>query len=230
MLSKKLANFLHKYGFRSARKFTLFCFSWILERPKYSKQTKTFDFGNRITFYISSPVQYLMENLISRSLRSEKYQIGKNNIFLSSIELVQRSFYNENSIDVVSLTPIEVHRTFTGSNGKSKTVYFSPFDKEFEDLVNLNIKNKWKAFYGKDLEENVEITPLFDRKDMLKYKKIVQYGVKEKYIVEGWMGTYRLKASYEVLKFIYDAGLGSKNSQGFGFIERGDLRNAKTND
>ncbi|MBC7189418.1 hypothetical protein H5U35_04285, partial [Candidatus Aerophobetes bacterium] len=38
-------------------------------------------------------------------------------------------------------------------------------------------------------------------------------------LIKGWMGTYRLEGNPELIKFSYDAGLGAKNSQGFGMYE-----------
>jgi len=39
------------------------------------------------------------------------------------------------------------------------------------------------------------------------------------FLIKGWMGTFRLQGLKKALKLAYDAGLGSKNSQGFGMFE-----------
>jgi len=38
-------------------------------------------------------------------------------------------------------------------------------------------------------------------------------------VIKGWMGIYRLKGAVSLLKMALDAGLGAKNSQGFGCVE-----------
>ncbi|MDN5332516.1 MAG: CRISPR-associated endoribonuclease Cas6 [Tepidanaerobacteraceae bacterium] len=48
-----------------------------------------------------------------------------------------------------------------------------------------------------------------------KYCKVIYKDV----IIKGWMGVYILKGDPVLLKIAYDAGLGSKNSQGFGCFE-----------
>lgn len=220
IFSQKVRNFVHEEGYRSDRKFSLFCFSWILEEAKYFEKMKIFDFGQKISFYISSPVDDLIEDLINGLVKNDKFRIGENEIYLSVVTAIQKIFETPESIDIVALTPIEVHRTFM-ENGRNKTQYYSPFDKEFKELININIRDKWQAFYNEPLSEEIEITPLFGgEKAEKKYKRVVYYGFGDKkYIVEGWKGKYNLKGNPKVLSFVYDAGLGSKNSQGFGFIE-----------
>ena len=39
------------------------------------------------------------------------------------------------------------------------------------------------------------------------------------YIIEGYKGIYRLQGGKEELNFLYNCGIGAKNSQGFGMFE-----------
>ena len=218
LFSEKVRNFIHEDGFKSSKKFSLFCFSSILENGKYFKSLKIFDFGRKISFYLSSPVESLISDLVNGLFEGQRFKLGENEIFLSSVVL-NSMVIKSSSIIVNALTPIEVHKTFK-TNGRNKTIYFSPFDYEFERLININLKNKWKAFTGVEIsdEEKIAIKPLFEG---FSNKRVVYYGVgKKKYVVEGWKGTYQLSGNPTLLNFLYDAGLGSKNSQGFGFIEK----------
>ncbi|WP_241229996.1 hypothetical protein [Thermosipho globiformans] len=63
LFSTKLRKYVHEEGFRGKKKFSLFCFSSILERGKFFKNMKVFNFGKKISFFISSPVNMLMEDL-----------------------------------------------------------------------------------------------------------------------------------------------------------------------
>jgi len=218
LFSEKVRNFVHETGFKSDKKFSLFCFSSILEIGEYFKSLKIFNFGRKISFYISSPVESLLNDLIKGLFKGEKFKLGENDIFLSSV-MLNSMVIKSSSIIVNALTPIEVHKTFK-TNGKNKTIYFSPFDYEFERLININLKNKWKAFTNEELSEKkrIAIKPLFEG---FSNKRVVYYGFgKKRYVIEGWKGTYQLLGNPTLLNFLYDAGLGSKNSQGFGFIEK----------
>jgi len=42
---------------------------------------------------------------------------------------------------------------------------------------------------------------------------------KDKYVIKGWLGVYKIKSHPEILKLAWDAGIGAKNPQGFGMFE-----------
>ena len=54
-----------------------------------------------------------------------------------------------------------------------------------------------------------DLTPLFDL-------KIMKYGDT---VIKAWSGVYELDLPEPFFLLAYDAGLGSKNSQGFGMVE-----------
>ncbi|NUU99264.1 CRISPR-associated protein [Marinitoga sp. 1154] len=218
MFSLKLRKFIHEKGFESFSKrvYRFFTFSSILKKGKYYKKMKIFNFGNKISFFISSPINKILEDIIDNLFDKEIFELGENRLYLSSILALETYHIETNKMNISMLTPIEVHKTEI-INNKKKTIYISPFHEQFEELINLNLKHKWEAFYNEELKENIKITPLFKRDN---YKKIVYYGFgKKSYIVEGWMGKYKLECSPQIIEFLYDTGLGSKNSQGFGMFE-----------
>ena len=46
--------------------------------------------------------------------------------------------------------------------------------------------------------------------------KIVYY---RDFVIKGWLGIYEIEGDPRLLKLAYSAGLGAKNSQGFGMID-----------
>jgi len=95
-----------------------------------------------------------------------------------------------------------------------KTYYYNPSEKEFPMLIKENIIKKYKAFYRKmPSSEEFFIEPIkLDNRN----EKIVIY---KGFVIKGWMGKFKLKGEPELLKLAYNAGLGAKNSQGFGMFE-----------
>jgi CRISPR-associated endoribonuclease Cas6 len=81
-------------------------------------------------------------------------------------------------------------------------------------LLHANLEKKHLLVKGISSNSPVfSITPLAVRDrdcKMLKFKGTW---------VRGWMGKYLLEGDPGLLKVAYDAGLGSKNSQGFGLFE-----------
>ena len=98
---------------------------------------------------------------------------------------------------------------------KKTTNYYSPWQKAFVDIVHNNLLDKYDLIYGQRLP-NSEFSLLPNGSQESKCKKIIEY--KGTYIV-AYSGIYWLKANPDLIKVAYDAGLGSKNAQGFGCWE-----------
>ena len=206
---------LHSVGFEfNKRSFKLFTFSSILQKGRYLKEKSLFIFPRRISFIVASPVDWILEKLASGSIQRDNIDMWHNNVYLTEISVLKPHKVESNTILVRALTPIEVHSTFETLNGK-KTHYYTPFESEFSSLINQNAKKKWSAFFKKEPPSEIKIEPKGFNKE-----KIVRFGTNERYvIVKGWMGNFSLYGEPELLKFILDAGIGSRNSQGFGLTE-----------
>lgn len=89
------------------------------------------------------------------------------------------------------------------------------------ELINENFKRKYNAYSGVFPEENIKIeTMRFSERD----KYVTKY---KGFYISGWYGIYRLQGKRKYLDFLYQAGLGDRNSQGFGMF---DLIGGGTND
>ncbi len=148
------------------------------------------------------------------SLINHEINLGGNIVSLKEIAVLKQAEINTSKILIKTLSPIEVHSTFE-IEGKKKTHYYTPFEEDFNRLINENAKKKWEAFYKEKCPFELKIEPVGFNKE-----KIVRFGQKNRYvIVKGWNGRFRLYGEPEFLRFIVDAGLGSRNSQGFGMVE-----------
>ncbi|MCK4524741.1 CRISPR-associated endoribonuclease Cas6 [candidate division WOR-3 bacterium] len=210
-------NWLHSEGYKyEKRKFRLFIFSSILERGQYNKATGMFIFPNRISFYVSSPVNWILEQLAGNILRSEQVQLGNNFLSVNSIEVLRAVNFSNKEI-IRAITPIEVHSTLKKEDGKKVTYYYSPFENDYNELINSNLIKKWEALYRKKCKYKIVIKPLFSGNNN---ERIVYFGTSaNKTLIKGWKGRFELTGKPEFLQFAYNAGLGSRNSQGFGMIE-----------
>ncbi|MGB9682800.1 MAG: CRISPR-associated endoribonuclease Cas6, partial [bacterium] len=82
-------------------------------------------------------------------------------------------------------------------------------------LIEENAKKKYFLIYEKEPE------------DLHLYIKLYRFNPKKNHSVvffknnpiEGWTGIYELSGSPELISVTYEAGLGSKNSEGFGMWE-----------
>ncbi len=217
-LDKVDGNWLHEEGYKfEKRSFKLFSFSSVLERGKYLRNEKIFVFQRNISFYLSSPLDWILEQVASNFIKSEQVMLGNNPLRINSINVMRSPDFNDSRIRIFAITPIEVHSTIVNEEGKKLTYYYNPYEKEFEELINANLQKKWTALFKNECNYDIKINPLFRGN---RNERIVYFGTgKDKTIIKGWKGYFDLKGEPEFLKFAYDAGLGSRNSQGFGMVD-----------
>ena len=215
-LDNASAKWLHDNGFSyEKRRFKMFTFSSILEKGRYLREKGEFLFPKKISFYVSSPADWILEQVASNFLSSEEFYLGKNRLSLSAISVIKRPVFETEMVKIKALTPLTIRSGNFEKYGK-KFHTFSPFEEDFSRLIGENAKKKWEAFYKRECGYELKILPFFDNEK--KYKRVVYYGTDEKKrtVIEGWSGEYILQGKKELLSFLYDTGLGERNSQGFG--------------
>lgn len=211
-LEKGLAERIHQIGFPfEKRHFKLFTFSRLMGKARVNKGQ--ISFSSPFKLVISSPLKDLLQSLAENLLKSQEVRLGDNKLFLESISVNFAPKMGE-AVSIKMLSPVTVYSTLITPEGRKKTYYYNPKEKEFAELIRQNIIKKYIAFYGRSpSSQDFDIEPLRVRRED---EKLITY---KGFIIKGWMGRYRLCGAQELLQFAYDAGLGAKNSQGFGCFE-----------
>lgn len=219
-INKVLADKYHDGGFVfGKRSYKLFVFSRLLSK-KVKIEDGLISFSSPILLKIGAMDSRLLESLALYLIKKGEVKLGDNTCRFSSIE-VEAPINVNGAVLVKAISPISVRKTLYERSGKRKSYYFSPWEPEFSELILGNLKRKAKAFYGEGVElpevEHSIIAPVKVSSGNLKifiYKK----GSKD-YVVKGWMGLYELRLPQFYFDLAYSAGLGEKNSLGFGMIE-----------
>ncbi len=106
------------------------------------------------------------------------------------------------------------YETLHAADGRAKTYYYTPTEREFGLLCGVNARRKLLASGGHVCESApLVVTPAGwqrHRQVIATYKGTV---------VKAWHGAFRLSGQPELLHVVLDAGLGSKSAQGFGMVE-----------
>ncbi len=214
-ISPKLAGFLHNKGFRyEKRSFKLFTFSRIFGKYRILKEKKKLEFYTPVSFYLSTVYPVIAEEFTEKMVKTDDIKIGRNRLILNSVEVFMKRI-NKNKLTVKMLSPITVYSTLKKSDGSKKTYYYSPFEKEFSELVGKNILKKYISYYKKQpVNKEFIINPI----KVSEKRNLVITFYKET-VIKGWTGIYEIGSSPELLEFSYCVGIGSKNSQGFGMWE-----------
>ncbi|MEW5803932.1 MAG: CRISPR-associated endoribonuclease Cas6 [bacterium] len=212
-LPPESATRLHQEGFlHQNRRFKLFTFSRILASPLVDNYSKYFIFTKDIKFVIASPINWFMQDFAEYMVKQEFVMLGKNKLRPESISIHLPKSFPER-VKIVMLSPVTVYSTLQKGDGGKKTYYFSPFENEFTEQIEANIKKKFEILYSKKCDYTLRITPLFSGN---KNERILTY---KDFIIKAWEGVYELKGTPELLDVAYNTGIGAKNSQGFGCFE-----------
>jgi len=212
-ISPKLAQILHDYGFPlEKRKFKLFTFSRILGKYNANSSDGVIAFSSPFKIIISSVMKQFIQEIGEELLRKETLRIASNVVSVISVEVSDFPI-DQSKIRIKMLSPVTIYSTLSSSNGRKKTYYYNPFEREFSQLLSGNAKKKLKAFYNKDSRGGIQLS---GQNLSNKNEKIISY---KGTVIKGWMGVYELSGDPELIKIVYDTGLGSKNSQGFGCFE-----------
>ena len=109
-----------------------------------------------------------------------------------------------------TLSPVVVERAVNSKNPKEK--YATPKDRDFMWWLLENTQRRYRSIVGKDLElKTFEFEPISIKEEFIKH-----YGG----YIRSFLGRFRLYTeSKELLKFVYQYGLGVRTGQGFGYLE-----------
>ena len=211
-LSEEKAAFLHETGFPyEKRNFKLFTFSRIFGKLIKNPPRGFLQFEPKIQLQVSSAIDWILQDLADRMMRSGILRLGKTQLRLESIQVhAPHRFSSE--IKIKMLAPMTTYSTLVKADGKKLTHYYTPHDAEFSQLISNNLKKKYKIINDSDFQGVLQIKPLFkgNRERIILFKS---------FVIKAWDGIYQLTGSPELIQVAYDTGLGSKNSQGFGMWE-----------
>ncbi len=211
-LESNLSRQIHTEGWHDGkRKLKFFVFSRLLGDVKI-KNGQVYFLGE-VLLAIASPLEKLLEDISLFLIRKGQMNLGDVSFEVLSIEVRHPPRF-ERPILLKALSPITVYSTLEAPDGRKKTYYYAPQEPEFGQQVLANLRRKIRAWTGEDIPpDGATFRPVrVSNRNLViaRYKGTV---------IKGWTGIYELDAPEPYLRMALDAGLGAKNSQGFGFVE-----------
>ncbi len=214
-LDRVLAQNLHDEGIPlGKRRYRFFTFSRLFSQ-KRKKNGTSWIFSPPLELYLSARDINLLESFATHLIKQHNVKLAKATLFINSIEVIKPPEYAKELI-VRALSPITVYSTLLTPEGRKKTYYYNPFEKEFEELLRDNLRRKFKAIYSIPPDEEDDIFKIEPLRVSARNEAIIKY---KGTVIKGWTGIYKLKISEKYFDIAYNTGLGSKNSQGFGMVE-----------
>lgn len=206
------SNFIHSVGYTyEKRNFKLYTFSRIMGRAEVDKRNKLFNYKRSCALYVASMDDNFTYYIFSKFLNENKEIRWLNNIVrIQSIETLELKHIN-NRILVKTVSPITTYSTLFSADGAKKTYYYGPYEKEFQRNIALNLKKKYCSYHGSNPpDDSFKMSTRSSVKEcVLTYKGT---------LTKGYTGVFELSGSTEMLHTALSAGLGSRNSIGFGMV------------
>ena len=207
--SPEYSAFLHDKGFHfGQRAYKLFTFS-LLEGP-HSIKGRCISFPGPIHLEIRSPKEDFCRVLFTALQRERAFVLAEHQLSITDFAITDYHI-RENHADIKMRSPLCLSRTIVEGE-KKKTLYLSPEDREFLPLMRENFRRKYTAAYGIEPDCKISVAPCGE---MRKYVTRFQQNI----YVTAWQGRFSLAGPPEALDFLYQTGLGSRNSQGFGMFD-----------
>lgn len=202
------SKFIHDSGYNTgSRHFKLFVFSSL--NGKKTIVNNCLVFHDKIYLDIRSADTKFIQALLISFCQAGSVTLAESEATILKCELHNTILYEE-EYQIKMRSPITAYCT----TESKKTVYYSPFDTAFVPSLRQNFASKYEAFYGKTPNGTISLVPTaFDVK---KDKYVTNY---KGFYITAWRGTYQLKGSAEFINFLYNTGIGAKNSQGFGMFD-----------
>ncbi len=143
------------------------------------------------------------------NLKGNVHRIGDNAFFIKDIILEKEGDWSRGLFKTLSPAVVERHGVKDRDPGKK---YAVPSDEDFREHLLENTLRRFQVVMGYEPQLNgFELEPEFYKVEFVRH-----YGG----YVRTFMGRFRIKTdSPELLRFVYEYGLGLRTGQGFGYLE-----------
>ena len=215
-LDEALSSWLHEKGHvHEARRFKLFTFSRLFGKANIREGRITFE--GPAHFYLASVDAEVLGSLAEHLLRSPQVRLGSAACRVEEVSVEPAPEpVNGGPARLKALSPITVYSTLTKADGARKTYYYAPQEGEWNEAILANLARKSRSLdWQTDPERDLEGSWVRPCKVSNRDHKILDF---KGTVIKGWTGLYEAKLPEPYLRLAYDAGLGSKNSQGFGMV------------
>jgi CRISPR-associated endoribonuclease Cas6 len=205
----RLARDVHDEGFSGGgKRYKLATFS-LLYPERYEPTPQGMRTRGHLRWWISSPLESLIEALALGLLNHPEVRLGANKLYVGQIGVMLPPTFCE-TMTLVTLSPIFASTGVRDSQGKFQKRFLSPKEPDFARVLMDNLRRKSIALYGDVLEGEL----CFEWMGEPKSKLVCVNGIQ----VRGWMLRFRVSGSPDLIRLGYDAGFGERNAQGFGMV------------
>jgi CRISPR-associated endoribonuclease Cas6 len=220
-LDATLANWLHEEAYQAnSRIYKMFTFSRLTPAngSRYQLSGGRIRFSGPASFTLASVNADVLSSLAEHLLKTSEVQLGPCACTVRGIEVLKPPEVNfSQPVRVKALSPITLYSTLSHADGRKKTYYYSPFERDWLEQLRGNLIRKARALgWEDDAAKALQDATFKPLRVSQKDQKILSY---KGTVIKGWLGTYKVSLPEAYFWLAYDVGVGAKNAQGFGMVE-----------
>jgi CRISPR-associated endoribonuclease Cas6 len=207
----RYSTWLHEHGFRwQNRVYRLFVYSDLMP-THWTLSPQGLSDVRWMSWQIGSPDPRFVEAFQA----GLKHREGRLELFGTVVEVVDtvRMEAPERGSGLVFRTASPIAVSVGIPDRSPYPIYLPPDQPEFVEAIERNLIAKWQAFHQREWNGGEFGIRVWSPK-----QKLVRVFDTD---VRAWHLRLQMWGDEELIRFAYDAGLGIKNSQGFGMIEPG---------
>ncbi len=187
-----------------SRRFKFFNFSNLKIDRKKVEGEKIHIYPGALLFNFSSPNSEILKATITGMLQTGEITIGKERLAIDRIEILETPQFGTTAL-FRTLSPVYI------DSGEKPRRDLLPDDPRWKKRLEENTARKYEEYTGKKPPGPTKIGDVY----WFRRKRIK--------IRESWWhcanAEFTVQAPPEILLFIWETGIGNKNSQGFGCLE-----------
>ena len=199
------SGFWHDFGFVGASRYKGFCFGELKGKYTFERESNKRKYHGDVSLEIRGHSFEFIDTLQRAIETYPRIKLFDTDIEITAASLGNRHFSSGRRI-VETETPVVIHKTLADGF----VDYATPDVSAFYYGICGNAAKKFETITG-DKADEMRIRPAGEfKKTVAKYKGSY---------INGYTGAFEIDTSIKMLEFLYNTGLGEKNSQGFGFIK-----------
>ncbi len=174
-------------------------------------------------WYVSSPYYQFLGILAKELRKNKKVKIYDTYFEVEAVRFVPAPEFKDNEAQFTCLSPLTVIKSNSKKKGSHRK-YVMPNHEEFYKSLEDDLKYKYQMINKKKLDKidfDLEFDPEYVKRKNNRITKVItiERETRNQEQVRCVLAPFRIKADPEVLRVIYDAGIGQLNSLGFGMVE-----------
>lgn len=219
----EFASFLHRHGYSDGKKqFKLFNYSPLaFGKPTLWKEKSLFEINvDTVTLQVSFYMPDAAERFIVGLFNNQQVFVGDRfngiDLAVSQIERLPEPVVSE-TMGYRAKSPVVIS---IFNEGDKYANYLSPVDSNYGVFLKNNLTQKWKTVPGaQPLPDDIDFEWTITSEPKSKLVTLKPYTPQQSK-VRGFVYDFTLKAPEAVHRLILSAGIGEKNSTGFGWCDR----------